>query len=101
MSVPMLPIERFYRHQALLEDVQRLDERIAAIAETLYRTEDGPELDHLNMVSRSLGFVLRSLREAQNAARVECAPELLEAQMKASLELIGVSPERMRREKSV
>lgn len=92
----MLAIDRFYRHAHTIEEIQRLDEQIAAIAETLYRIEEGPELDHLNAASRALRLAVKSLHEAKVTVRVQCQEALLEGQLKMSLELVNTSPERMR-----
>lgn len=94
----MIPIERFYRDLVAIERVQAIQGELAVVEDTLYRAEDAQELLYLTRAGRFLQLAARALKEAQAEARTHCQPDLLQAQLKASIELVGQSPERMRRE---
>lgn len=76
-----------------MERLEAIQSEIAALAVTLGDSLEAQHLDHTELVLKN---AVRTLRDARNEAAIRC-PELLEAQLEASVELIGRSPERMRR----
>jgi hypothetical protein len=92
----VIAIERYYRHELMIERLAEILKELTKTADTLYRIEDGPELEHLTHADRLLKRIIRQLHEAQDKARLQCEPLLLETQFRASIELVHSSPERLR-----
>lgn len=94
----MMAIERFFRDLLTIERLEQLHGEISALGGSLYRIDEAQELLSITRAERFVQLAVRALKAAQAEARAHCQPEMLEAQLSASLELVGRSPERMRRE---
>lgn len=94
---PILAIERFFRDTCLIERITALALEVGIQADTL-DVDDANECQHLLQAVWALTLANEHLEKAQRAAQSHCQGELLEAQLKSSIELISRSPERMRRE---
>lgn len=93
----MTAVERMYRSILLQERLAVIQSEIAVVAETLWSSSAERELGALNHAERALDIAVNALKEAERESRKECQPELIESQLKASIELINTSPERLRR----
>lgn len=92
----MLPSERFIRHRVIREHLGWIEDMLAAAAMGLDSAKDADELAHLQHAARHLIHAADALKDAEAEASVSIAPDLLAEQLRASIELIGRSPERMR-----
>jgi len=92
----MLASERFFRHRIVREHLEWLEDMLAAVALRLDSAADAEELAALQRAATHLLEAADCLRDAECEASVRIAPNLLEEQLRASLELINRSPERMR-----
>ena len=95
-STIILPTERFYRHRLMREECEHLVGMLATVALTLAGPENIAELTAMRDAAVHLEHAHDALQEAEREASVSIAPDLIEEQLRASLELIGRSPERMR-----
>ena len=95
-SEPILPTERFYRARLFQEQLEHMQSMLAVTALSLHSVKDADELTALQHASRHLLFAADALKDAEREASVSIAPDLIEEQLRASLELISRSPERMR-----
>jgi hypothetical protein len=96
--IPTVPIERFYRTICLIERVTQLALEVNTLADTL-DVDDANECQHLIQAAFGLKLANEHLEKAQRAVQSHCQAELIDAQMRSSIELINRAPERMRREK--
>lgn len=94
----MLAIERMYRHELLIERLEQIQSEMAVVAASLYRIEDEHEHEYLNRAEALLSRAVKALHDARAEVRSKIQPELIEAQFKASIELVHRSPERMRKQ---
>lgn len=93
----MLAIERHIYETALAEQLQHLSAEIVKLH--IAAPAKGHEAEHLAKADSHLQLAIQSLKLAKSVARWECQAQILESQLEASVELIGRSPEAMRREK--
>jgi hypothetical protein len=93
---PVAPTERYYRHRLMKEHVEHLVGMLAAVALSLDRPEAIQELAAMQAAAAHLSHAADALQEAEREASCSIAPDLIEEQLRLSLELISRSPERMR-----
>jgi len=92
----MLATERFFRHRIVREHLEWLEDMLAAMAVGLDSDKDRSEIELLQQTAMRLLEAADCLRDAEREASIAIAPDLIEEQLRASLELINRSPERMR-----
>ena len=97
MEYTLVPSERFYRHRLMRESLEHLESVLAAVALSLDSKANADELAAMRLAATHLLDASDALKEAEREASCLIAPDLIEEQLRASLELVGKSPERLRR----
>jgi len=96
MERTVIPSERFYRHRLMREQLEHLEGMLVTVALSLDSKANVEELAAMRLATTHLIEACAALREAEREASCRIAPDLIEEQLRASLELVGKSPERLR-----